>query len=73
MIKKGMKRNKARDMAIYFSRNYSGITCKELVVCIGNISGTTITMAYNRVEKEITQNKRVKGKLNEIKKRRFKM
>jgi len=25
-------------------------------------------MAYNRVEKEITQNKRVKGKLNKIKK-----
>jgi len=35
----------------------------------GNVSGATITMAYNRVEKEITQNKRVKGKLNKIKKR----
>ncbi|MCD6273937.1 MAG: hypothetical protein J7K30_14105 [Deltaproteobacteria bacterium] len=34
VIKKGMKRNKARDMAIYLSRNHSGITCKELVVCI---------------------------------------
>ena len=30
----------------------------------GNVSGTTITMAYNCVEKEITQNKRVKGKVN---------
>jgi len=39
-----MKRNKARDMAIYLSRNHSGITRKELVVCI---VGTTITMAYN--------------------------
>jgi len=34
VIKKGMKRNKARDMVIYLSRNHSGITCKELVVCI---------------------------------------
>jgi len=35
----------------------------------GNVSGTTITMAYNRVEKELTQNKLVKGNLNKIKKR----
>jgi len=32
----------------------------------GNVSGTTITMAYNRVEKEITQNKRIKGKLKDV-------
>ena len=69
VIKKGMKRNKARDMAIYLSRNYCGIACKELGMYFGNVSGATITMAYNRVEKEITQNKRVKGKLNKIKKR----
>ena len=63
-----MKRNKARGMAIYLSKNHSDITCKELMVCISNVSGTTITMAYNRVKKKITQNKRVKGKLNKIKK-----
>jgi len=33
-IKKGMKRNKARDMAIYLPGKHSGITCKEPVVCI---------------------------------------
>ena len=32
VIKDGMKRNKARDIAIYLSRNHSGITCKELGV-----------------------------------------
>jgi len=37
MIKKRMKRNKARDMAIYLSRNYSGITCKELVEVISSL------------------------------------
>ena len=68
VIKKGMKRNKARDIAIYLSRNHCGITCKELGMYFGNVSGATITMAYNRVKKEITQNKRVKGKLNKIKK-----
>ena len=56
VIKKGMKRNKARDMAIYLSRNHCGITCKELGMYFGNVSGATITMAYNRVEKKITQN-----------------
>ena len=69
VVKKGMKRNKTRDMAIYLSRNHCGIPCKELGIYFGNVSGATITMAYNRVEKEITQNKRVKGKLNKIKKR----
>ena len=67
LIKKGMKRNKARDMAIYLSKNHSGITCKEIGMYFGNVSGTTITMAYNRVKKEITQNKRVKGTLNKTK------
>ena len=30
-------------------------------------AGAIITMACNRIEKEITQNKRVKGKLNKMK------
>jgi len=33
------------------------------------MAGVTITMISNHVEKKITQNKRVKGKLNKIKKR----
>ena len=31
-------------------------------------AGLTITMVYNHIEKGITQNKRVKGRLNKIKK-----
>jgi len=42
VIKKGMKKNKARDMAIYLSGNHSGITCKELGMYFGNVSGTII-------------------------------
>jgi len=34
VIKKGMKRNKTKDMAIYLFRNHSGITCKELGQCV---------------------------------------
>ena len=34
VIKKGMKRNKTRDISIYLSRNHSGITCKELGQCV---------------------------------------
>ncbi len=69
VIKMGMKKNKTRDMAVYLSRNHRCITYKELGMYFGNVSGATITMACNRVEKEITQNKRVKGKVNKIKKR----
>jgi putative transposase len=69
VIKKGAKRNKARDMAIYLSKDKCGITCKELGEYYGNVSGATITMAYNRIEKEINRNKRFKGRLNKIKKR----
>ena len=68
VIKKGMKRNKIKEMVIYLSRNHCGITCKDFGMYFGRVAGTKITMAYNRVEKEITQNKRVKGKLNKTKK-----
>ena len=68
-----MKRNKTRDMAVYLSRNHCGIACKEPGMYFGNVSDAAISMACNRVEKEITQNKRVKGKLNKIKKQIFKM
>ena len=54
-------------MAIYLSRSIAVLHVKSLCLYFGNMFGTTITMAYNRVEKEITQNKRVKGKLNKIK------
>lgn len=69
IIKKGAKRNKARDLAIYISKDNSGISCKELGGYFGKISGAAITMAYNRIDKEIKKNKQVKAKLNKIKKR----
>ena len=69
VIKKGMKKNKIRDMAICLSRNHCGITRKELGMYFGSVSGAAITMIYNRIEKEIMQNKRVKGKLNKTKRR----
>ena len=71
VIKKGMKRNKARDMAIYLARNCCGLTCTELGRYFGNVSGANITMVCNRVENEITENKLLKGRVNRIKKRIF--
>ena len=56
-------------VAVYLFRNHCGITCKEPGMYFGNASGAAISMVCNRVEKEITKNKRVKGKLNKIKKR----
>ncbi|MDY7035418.1 MAG: hypothetical protein SV375_04540 [Thermodesulfobacteriota bacterium] len=60
VIKKGMKRNKTRNTAIYLSGNHCGITSKELGMYSGNVSGTTITMACNRVEKGVTHNRQVR-------------
>jgi len=56
-------------LAIYISKDNSGISCKELGGHFGKISGAAITMAYNRIDKEIKRNKQVKAKLNKIKKR----
>ncbi len=66
ILKRGAKRNKARDIAIYLSRNNCGIGCKPLGEYFGNVSGSAITMAYNRIEKNVNQNKRFKGKVNKL-------
>ena len=65
-IKRGIKRNKTREA---ISQEITAALHVKGLECIGNLSGATITMVSNHVEKEITQNKQVKGKLNKIKKR----
>jgi chromosomal replication initiation ATPase DnaA len=53
VIIKGRKKNKAREVAIYISRTLSGMSCKELGLYFGGVSGALITIMYNRIPKDI--------------------
>ena len=44
------------------------VKCKSSEQRMSQGASATITIIYSHVEREITQNKRVKGKLNKIKK-----
>lgn len=68
---KGRNRNKGRAIAIYLSRYHSGLSCKNLGKVFGGISGAGITMTYKKASREIAQNKRLKGRINRIKRRIF--
>jgi len=68
ILAKGRKANKARDLAIFLSRDLSGKTCKELGEYFGGITGPGITMRYNRVSNEMKHEKRLKGRVARIKK-----
>ena len=69
--KKGLKRNKAREVAIYLSRDLGGISCSDLGVFFGGVSGALITMMEKRIAEEITRNPRLKQKIEKIKKEIF--
>jgi len=68
ILAKGKKANKARDFAIYLSRDLSGKTCKELGEYFGGITGPGITMRYNRVSNEMKHDRGLRGKVSKIKK-----
>ena len=59
-------KNKAREVAIYIARDMTGITCKDLGEYFGGVSGALITMMHNRITDESKRNKRLKGRINNI-------
>ena len=61
-------KNKAREVAIYIARDMTGITCKDLGEYFGGVSGALITMMHNRIADELKKNKRLKGRINNIRK-----
>ncbi len=70
---KGRKKNVARDVAIFLSKDNCGIQFKDLGEFFGNVTGATITMTYNRVANEIERNKRLKRRVQRLKKRILKI
>ena len=69
ILEKGRKRNKAREAAIYLARDLSGAKGRELGTFFGGISGAAITMKYNKVSREVSRNRKLRGKMRRVKKR----
>jgi len=67
ILGKGRKHNKARSLAIYLARDLSGATCSKLGACFGGVSGAAITVRYNKVVKEMAEDKKLKRKAGKIK------
>ncbi len=71
IITKGRKKNKAREVAIHVARDLSGMSCKDLGLYFDGVSGALITIMYNRIAKEVAQNRRFKHRIEKTKKRIF--
>jgi putative transposase len=69
ILHKGKKRNLARDIAIYLSREMSGESGVFLGGFFGGISGAGITVRYNHIETKIRNDRTLRGQVNRMKKR----
>jgi len=67
--RKGKKKNMARDVAIYLSRELTGESGVSLGRYFGAISGAGITSRYNVINSKIQTDKRFNQLINRIKKR----
>ena len=66
-------KNKAREVAIYLARDMTRITCKDLGEYFGRVSGALITMMHNRIADESKKDKRLKGRIDNIRNQIFKI
>jgi hypothetical protein len=69
ILQKGRKKNLPRDLAIYFSKVYSGKPGIEIAQLFGLRSGSAITMRYKMVLKRIESHEELDHKLSLIKNR----
>jgi len=67
ILRKGRKRNIARDVAIYLVRVLSGEKGKKIGEYFGNISGAAITRRYNCLLKQIENNKQFRNRIRRLK------
>jgi REP element-mobilizing transposase RayT len=70
---KGRKKNKAREVAIYLARDTTGLSCKDLGLYFGGVSGALITMMHKRIAEESAQNRGLRRRIDKIRKRIFKI
>jgi len=66
ILKKGRKKNMARDVAIYLARELTKESGKNLGEYFGSISGTVVTVRCNHVEREFKRSRQLKSHLNRL-------
>lgn len=69
LLNKGRKRNIARDTAIYLARDLTGESGKALGKYFGKISGAGITRRYNYMSKSINTNRKLRRRVNQLRKK----
>ena len=71
ILAKGLKRNRAREVAIYLARDLCRLSCKDLGAFFGGVSGALITIMYNRIADETARDIRLRRKVEKIRKQIF--
>ena len=66
ILRKGAKRNTARDVAIYLARELSGESGVELGKYFGNICGAAVTVRHKHISELIRRNRRLKDRINRV-------
>lgn len=66
ILKKGRKKNMARDVAIYLARELTKESGKNLGEYFGNISGSGITVRCNHLERQLERNRQLKSCLKKL-------
>jgi chromosomal replication initiation ATPase DnaA len=70
ILRKGVKKNTARDVAIYLTRELSGEIGVDLGKYFGSICGAAVTGRYKQISEKISRNIRLKGRVNRVKNRK---
>ena len=68
---KGRKNNKAREVAIHLARDMCGLSCKQLGLYFGGVSGALITIMHKRIAEEASQSTRFRRRIDNIRKQIF--
>jgi len=66
ILAKGKKKNLARDVAIYLSRNLTRLSGKELGQHFGNVSGAAITMRHKAVAEQLIKDKKLQSRIKRL-------
>jgi len=69
ILTRGRKRNRARDITIYLSRELSGLSCQELGRRFGGLSGAAITMRHNLVVRQMAKDRRLTEDISHARRR----
>jgi putative transposase len=69
ILRKGLKKNMARDVAIFLARELTGETGKRIGEYFGNISGAAVTTRYNYLVKQINENNKIRMHISRMHKK----